>query len=69
MPPRIVIGPLLQAALHSRTVFVDGGVYVGRARNPGTDNRAPNEEVQLGVTGGEAAIERYLAAHPTPETW
>lgn len=30
---------------------------------------AKGEEISFGGVGHEAEIERYLAAHPTPETW
>jgi hypothetical protein len=54
-------GPRLAALMKSGKVFKDRGEYVGVA-DDGT-------EVSIGNVGEEAKVEKYLEAHPTPDTW
>lgn len=52
----------LQGLIEAGHVWVEDGVIVGRA--------ADGVTVELGYTWeGPEAIERYLADHPTPDTW
>lgn len=51
----------LQALLDGGQITVEGREYIGLA--------ADGVRVNIGNVGDEAAVERYLTANPTPDTW
>ena len=52
---------ILKKLLKDKIIFIEEDYYVGKASD--------NEEVILGNVGYEDDIEKYLKAHPTPDTW